>query len=69
MSQLCHLRTPKSQNNSPEPAHFHRLRQKCPTGFGSTTLITTELDVMGLRGLVSKKPQSFTQNIFLFYSK
>ena len=26
MSQLCHLRTFKSHSNSPEPAHFYRLR-------------------------------------------
>ena len=26
MLQLCHHRTPKSHSNSPEPAHFHRLR-------------------------------------------
>ena len=28
MSQLCHLRTPKSHSNSPEPkpVHFYRLR-------------------------------------------
>ena len=32
MPQLCHLRTLKSQGNSPEPVHFHRLGQKSGSG-------------------------------------
>ena len=41
MPQLCHLRTPKSHSNRPEPAPFHRLRAPATakkSGSGSTTL-------------------------------